>query len=46
MIQLINLVRNYNDQSITDWLFFLRYAFVLENGLLPKKPLDAERGEG
>ena len=27
-------------------LFFFRNSFVLENGLLPKKPFRAENGEG
>ena len=27
-------------------LFFLRKLFVLENGLLPKKPLLLENGDG
>jgi hypothetical protein len=27
-------------------LFANKYSLVLENGLLPKNPLEADRGEG
>ena len=33
-------------QSIGFWLVDIKNSFVLENGLLPKKPLEAESGLG
>lgn len=40
-------MKNYgNFQSISLILFSFRNWFVFENGLLPKKPLYAENGDG
>lgn len=36
----------YIFQLIGSILFFIRNSFVFENGLLPKKPLYAEKGDG
>ena len=36
----------YSFQSIGFMLFFSKNSLVLENGLLPKNPLLAEKGDG
>ena len=44
MVCVYRLLTYYH--SISFILFFFKNSFVLENGLLPKKPLFAENGDG
>ena len=40
------IFQSHNCQSIGVLLFLIKYSLVFEKGLLPKKPREADRGDG